>query len=128
MPVDYIHYILPSWEITLLGNLPTFFYFEITLLPLKKKVLQTSRHFISFVSFYFSGFFWEETRIKASNLLAHLLTEEFSLSFKKGVASFCVYGKNGASFVKTQQSPHEQQQARRRNQVVRGYADEAFSG
>ena len=28
---------------TLLGNVPTFFYFGITLLPLKKKVLQTSR-------------------------------------------------------------------------------------
>ena len=29
----------------LLGNVPTFFYFGITLLPLKKKVLQTSRQF-----------------------------------------------------------------------------------
>ena len=43
MPVDYIHYILPYSKTTLLGNPPTFFYFGITLLPLKKKVLQTSR-------------------------------------------------------------------------------------
>ena len=43
MPVDYIHYRLPYSEMALLGNLPTFFNFEITLLLLKKKVLQTSR-------------------------------------------------------------------------------------
>ena len=39
MTVDYIYYRLPFWEMTLLGNLPTFFYFGITLLPLKKKSL-----------------------------------------------------------------------------------------
>ena len=37
MPVDYIHYRLPYSEIALLGNLPIFFIFGITLLPLKKK-------------------------------------------------------------------------------------------
>ena len=37
MSVDYIHYRLPYSEMALLGNLPTFFYFGITLLPLKKK-------------------------------------------------------------------------------------------
>ena len=44
MTVDYIHFRLPYSEMALLGNVPTFFYFGITLLPLKKKVLQTSRH------------------------------------------------------------------------------------
>ena len=43
MAVDYIHFRQTYIEITLLGNLPTFFYFGITLLPLKKKILQTSR-------------------------------------------------------------------------------------
>ena len=38
MTVDYIHYRLLYSEMALLGNLPTFFYFGITLLPLKKKV------------------------------------------------------------------------------------------
>ena len=37
MTVDYIHYIIPYSEMTVLGNLPTFFYFGITLLALKKK-------------------------------------------------------------------------------------------
>ena len=37
MPVDYIHSRLPCSETTLLENLPTFFYFGITELPLKKK-------------------------------------------------------------------------------------------
>ena len=37
MPVDYIHYILPYSKTTLLGNVPTFFYFGITLLLSKKK-------------------------------------------------------------------------------------------
>ena len=36
MPVDNTHFRLPFCEMTLLGNLPTF-YFGITLLPLKKK-------------------------------------------------------------------------------------------
>ena len=39
MAVDYIHYIIPYSETALLGNLATFFYFGITLLPLKKKSL-----------------------------------------------------------------------------------------
>ena len=51
MPVDYIHYILPYSKTTLLGNVPTFFYFGITLLPPKKKVLQTSRLIKYFFSF-----------------------------------------------------------------------------
>ena len=38
-PVDYIHFWIPYSEMALLGNLPTFFNFGITLLPLKKKSL-----------------------------------------------------------------------------------------
>ena len=37
MAVDCIHYRLPCGEMAVLGNLSTFFYFGITLLPPKKK-------------------------------------------------------------------------------------------
>ena len=37
MAVYYIHFRLPYNKTTLLGNVPTFFYFGITLLPPKKK-------------------------------------------------------------------------------------------
>ena len=56
MAIDYIHDKL-FCEMILLGNFPTFFYFEITLLPLKKKkeVQQTSRqietHFFIYLNF-----------------------------------------------------------------------------
>ena len=99
MPVDYIHYRLPYSEIALLGNLPTFFYFGITLLPLKKKSCKLHVLFFARSMYLFEIKEWGRTEKKGFVVKIKFFLFPF-FHTKVQLCSFCSDFKSYAKYVK----------------------------